>query len=109
MPNAIPTWFFALVVVRKGDRFLVVHERDHDQKWYLPAGRVEVGETLVAGALRETLEETGVPIVIDGILSIQHTPHPAGTARVRIVFVGRPIDETPPKRVANEHSLRAAW
>lgn len=105
----IPTWYFALVVVRRGDRFLVVHETKHGQKWYLPAGRVEPGETLVAGALRETLEETGIPVAIDGILRIQHTPHPVGTARVRIVFVAHPIDDTPPKVVANEHSLRAAW
>ena len=27
----IPTWFLALVVVRKGDRFLVVHEKKHGQ------------------------------------------------------------------------------
>ena len=40
------TWFFALVVVRRGDRFLLVHERKHGQTWYLPAGRVEPGETL---------------------------------------------------------------
>jgi phosphatase NudJ len=37
----IPTWYFALVVVVSGDRFLRVHERKHGQLWYLPAGRVE--------------------------------------------------------------------
>ena len=43
MPReAIPTWFFAIVVVRRGDRFLLVHERKHGQLWYLPAGRVEL-------------------------------------------------------------------
>jgi phosphatase NudJ len=34
---AIPTWFFAVVVVRFGPRFLFVHERKHGQGWYLPA------------------------------------------------------------------------
>src|SRR5262249_19177094 len=56
----IPTWFFALVVVRKGNQFLVVHERKHGQLWYLPAGRAELGETLLEAARRETLEETGL-------------------------------------------------
>jgi len=36
----IQTWYFALVVVRLQHRFLLVHERKHGQKWYLPAGRV---------------------------------------------------------------------
>ena len=36
----IPTWCFAIVVVRRGDQFLLVQERSHGQPWYLPAGRV---------------------------------------------------------------------
>lgn len=58
--DPIPTWYFVLVVVRLGHRFLVVHERKHGQLWYLPAGRVEAGETFIQAAQRETLEETGV-------------------------------------------------
>ncbi|MGB1017213.1 MAG: NUDIX domain-containing protein, partial [Nannocystaceae bacterium] len=59
--QAIPTWSFVLVVVRLGHRYLVVHERKHGQHWYLPAGRVEPGETFPAAARRETLEEAGLP------------------------------------------------
>ena len=106
--EAIPTWFFTLVVVRKDDRFLVVQESKHGQLWYLPAGRVEAGESLEQAALRETLEETGVPVVPEGILKIQHTPR-AGSARVRVIFLARPADDTPPKTVADSESLRAAW
>jgi phosphatase NudJ len=70
MPRApIPTWFFALVVVRQGDRFLLVHEAKHGQGWCVPAGRVEPGESLFDAAVRETLEETGVPVVLDGVLA----------------------------------------
>lgn len=104
----IPTWFFALVVVRLGPRFLVVHERKHGRLWYLPAGRVEPGETLEDGARRETLEETGVPVVLDGVLRVEHSPTLDG-ARVRVIYVAHPQDDTPPKTVADEHSLEAAW
>lgn len=104
----IPTWCFALVVVRKGDRFLAVHEKKHGQLWYLPAGRVEPGETFFQAALRETLEETGVPVVLEGILRVEHTPSPNG-ARIRVVFLARPADETPPKLFPDEHSLEARW
>jgi ADP-ribose pyrophosphatase YjhB (NUDIX family) len=106
--ESIPTWFFSLVVVRQGDRFLVVHEAKHGQRWYLPAGRAEPGETLPEAAVRETLEETGVPVVLEGILKVQHTPGPAG-ARVRVLFLARPADDTPPRTTANEHSLEARW
>jgi phosphatase NudJ len=80
--ESIPTWFYSLVVVRDGERFLVVREVKHGQLWYLPAGRAEPGETLAEAARRETLEETGVEVVLEGILKVQHTPEVSG-ARVR--------------------------
>jgi phosphatase NudJ len=104
----IPTWFFSLVVVRDGDRFLVVHEAKHGQRWYLPAGRAEAGETLAGAALRETLEETGVPVVLEGLLKLQHTPA-VDCARVRALFLARPADDRAPKSEADEHSLEARW
>ena len=106
--DSIPTWFFSLVVVRDGDRFLVLRETKHGQRWYLPAGRAEAGETLAEAALRETLEETGVPIVLEGLLKLQHTPSAHG-ARVRALFLARPADDTPPRTTPDEHSLEARW
>ncbi|MCW8132688.1 MAG: NUDIX hydrolase [Planctomycetota bacterium] len=106
--DAIPTWFFSVVVVRKGDRFLVVHERKHGQLWFLPCGRVEPGESMQAGAIRETLEETGVPVNLTGILRVEITPEPKYT-RVRVVFLAEPKDDTLPKCVPDDESLGAAW
>ncbi|MEL6178594.1 MAG: NUDIX hydrolase [Myxococcota bacterium] len=105
----IPTWCFALVVVRLGHRFLVVQETKHDQLWYLPAGRVEAGESFAQTAHRETLEEAGISIVLEGIVRVEHTPSPDGHARMRVVFVARPADDTPPKSVADEESIQARW
>lgn len=104
----MPTWSFAVTIVRKGDEFLLVHERKHGQCWYLPAGRVEPGESFAAAAVRETLEETGVPVRLLGILRIEHTPT-AHSARLRVVFAAEPIDETAPKTVPDKESLGAAW
>jgi phosphatase NudJ len=104
----IPTWFFALVVVRRGNQFLVVHELEHGQRWFLPAGRAELGETLADATRRETLEETGIEVELEGVLRVQHTPSGAG-ARVRVIFLARPVDDTAPRSTPNDHSLEAAW
>jgi phosphatase NudJ len=104
----IPTWYFALVAVVSGDRFLLVHERKHGQLWYLPGGRVEPGETLEETARREALEETGIPVVLEGIVRIEHTPQ-GEMARLRVIFVARPQDNTPPKSTPDEESLGADW
>ena len=106
--DPIPTWYFALVIVRKDGRFLLVHECKHGQLWYIPAGRAEFGEPLPAAACRETLEETGVPIRLTGLLRLEHTPI-LGGARVRAVFLAEPIDDTGPKSVPDSESLGAAW
>ena len=104
----IPTWCFALVVVRKGDRFLLVQESKYGEPWYLPGGRVESGESFTEAAVRETLEEAGIPVRVTGVIRIEHSPSPAG-ARMRILFLAEPTDETPPKSEPDDESLRAAW
>lgn len=106
--KALATYFFALAVVRKGDRFLLVHERKHGRLWYLPAGRVEPGEELVDAVRRETLEEAGVPITVRRILRIEHAPL-ADYTRVRVFFLAEPSDDTPPKSTSDEESLEAGW
>jgi phosphatase NudJ len=106
--EAIPTWFFVLVVVRRGDRFLVVRERKHGGGWYLPAGRAEPGESLAQAAYRETLEESGVEIELEGILRFEHTPQPTGT-RVRVHLVARAKEGSTPRTTENEHTMGAAF
>jgi len=96
------------VVVRLGHRFLLVHERKHGQHWYLPAGRVEPGETFAEAAIRETREEAGIEVIPEGIIRIEHGPTAHG-ARMRAIFVARPRDDSPPKSEPDEETLGAAW
>lgn len=107
--DPIPTWFFALVVVRnKEGHYLLIHEAKHEQTWFLPAGRVEPGETFAAAAVRETLEESGVPVTLTGILRVEHAPQLAAT-RVRVIYIAEPASDVSPKSVADEESLEARW
>jgi len=107
--DPIPTWFFVLVVVRHGDHFLLVQEAKPGEPWYLPAGRVEPGETLLAAAERECIEESGIPIAVDGVLRVEHTPLAGGTARVRVILAAHPRAATAPKQAADSESLGADW
>ena len=107
--DPIPTWCFSVVIVRRAGKFLLVHERRHGQRWYFPAGRVEPGETFEQAARRETLEESGVPVLIEGVLRIEHTPQGEGTARMRVIFVARPVDDRPPRHEPNDDTLGARW
>ena len=98
--DPIPTWFFAAVVVRHGDRFLLVQERKHNNAWYLPAGRVEPGESLTQAAVRETLEESGVRVRLKGVIRIEHSAQ-SKSARLRVVFLAEPRGDTATKKKAD--------
>ena len=97
-----------MVVVRHDDRFLLVQERKHGQRWHLPAGRAEPGETLADAARRETLEEAGIKVRLTGIVRVEHSPSPR-RARVRAVFLAEPSGRTTTKQEPDEESLRAEW
>ena len=103
-----PTVAIALVVVQHADgRFLLVDEKK-GRGWYLPAGRVDRGEPIVTGAVREVLEETGIVAELDGILRFEHTPERNGTARLRVIFFARPIGGAL-KTEPDHESNGAAW
>ncbi|CAF0880867.1 unnamed protein product [Adineta ricciae] len=111
MPSAVPLYAFALVVCqRKSDnRFLVVQESGSMGFW-LPGGRVEVGEQLDKAAERETLEEAGVRIKITGVLKIEFSPR-ANMNRLRVIFFAEPADEQDcdPKTIPDYESYGAMW
>jgi phosphatase NudJ len=88
---------------------LLVQERKHGQTWYLPAGRVEPGETFAQAAVRETREEAGIDVVLDGIYCVEHSPEPAGTARCRVTFAAHPAGDQAPKGHEDEHTIGAQW
>jgi 8-oxo-dGTP pyrophosphatase MutT (NUDIX family) len=105
------TTLVALVVVPHEGRYLVVEERDGT--FYLPAGRVEPGESLTAAAVRETAEEAGIAIELRGILGFDHwwSPLEPPRAKLRFAFAGFP--SSPASRALktrpDEHSRGARW
>lgn len=54
------TW--ALVVVKKDDRYLLMHNSNRLQ-WECPGGGIEAGETVEEAAIREVMEETSQHVI----------------------------------------------
>lgn len=90
-----------LAIVPNEGKYLLVEERDGT--FFLPAGRVEPGEDLLTAAVRETVEEAGIDIALQGLLGFDHS-----YAKMRFAFVGLPLRGTP-KRQADHHSRGAGW
>ena len=107
--SIIETTFYTVVIVRSGERFLLVQEAKHHERWYFPAGHLEPGENFEQAARRETREEAGIEIDFEGILRVEHTPCENGRTRVGVLFLARPVGDGPLKSLPDELSLRAAW
>src|SRR5690606_14317784 len=56
--------------------------------WNLPGGRARRGEPPASAAIRETHEETGLHVELDGIAGIYQYVSRSGRPRVRHVFWG---------------------
>ena len=61
-----------IILQSESDKFLLVLGREH-KKWSFPKGHIEDGENWKECALRETLEETGLNVIIPENTKIYHT------------------------------------
>lgn len=61
-------------------------KRECRGSWYLPAGRMEPGETIIEAMQREVKEEAGLHCEPVTLLSVEER----GPAWIRFVFLARP-------------------
>ena len=77
----------ATVMEYEGKILLVKEAKGNAQvKWNQPAGRLESGESVKEGALRETKEETGYDVVVTGLIGIYDELSSSKYSRIRFVF-----------------------
>ena len=91
-----------VVVTDDAGRILMICRTDNGN-WAIPGGAVDLGESLVSAAVRETVEETGITCEVTGLVGIysdpKHVIHYTSNDEVRqefsIVATARPIAGEP--------------
>jgi len=76
-------------VIEENGKYLLVRESRGPAEglWNFPSGTLDVGETLIDGAARETLEESGYSVEIEHLLGV-YQPKRDGVGFV-FLFVGK--------------------
>jgi ADP-ribose pyrophosphatase YjhB (NUDIX family) len=107
--HQLPHITVATIVERAG-KFLMVKENSGGRLVYnQPAGHVEVKESLLDAAIRETLEETAWRVNLENLLGIyQYTSPENGITYIRHCFIAKAI-EPRTERDLDEGIAEAVW
>jgi ADP-ribose pyrophosphatase YjhB (NUDIX family) len=104
-----PNVTVAAVVERDGKFLLVEELAGGELVLNQPAGHWEQNESLIQGATRETLEETGYDFTPTALVGIYRWPHPKREITyLRFAFAGE-ITGYDAERKLDEGIVRAVW
>jgi 8-oxo-dGTP pyrophosphatase MutT (NUDIX family) len=106
-----PNVTVAAIIEQDGKYLLVEEEPEAGAGLFLnqPAGHLDPGESILQGAIRETLEETAYTFVPEYLLGIyQWHSQRADTTYLRFAFYGR-VTNHDAARVLDYGIARAAW
>jgi len=102
-----------VVVCNSAGEVLLIRRSDNDN-WAVPGGAIDLGESLVQAAVRETREETGIECRVTGLVGIYTDPRHVvlytsnGEARQEfsIVLTGVAVGGVP---TASDESREVRW
>jgi 8-oxo-dGTP pyrophosphatase MutT (NUDIX family) len=102
-----------VVVTDDAGRILMIHRTDNNN-WAVPGGAMDLGESIIDCAVRETKEETGIDCEITGLVGIytdpRHVIHYTSDGETRqefsVVLTGRVVGGTP---TPSSESRQVVW
>ena len=97
-------------VIERGGKFLLVEEEtERGARYNQPAGHLEPDESLVAGAIRETLEESAYHFAPRALIGVYHYRYqPSDVIYIRFAFSGE-ITGHDVGRALDAGIIRAVW
>lgn len=97
-PNAIiptaanHTLGVGVVVINEKNELLVIKERISTIGYKLPGGHIDDGEMISNACAREVLEETGIKVEFESIISLGHFyPHQFHKSNLYILCIAKPL------------------
>lgn len=99
----------ATIIERQGKFLMVEEQSEAGLVFNQPAGHLERGETLLQAALRETEEETGWTVTLQGVVGIGLYTSPRNNVTYhRTTFFGSPRQHRPDLPL-DDGIVRAVW
>jgi len=102
-----------LSIVRRGDRFLLVRRAKEPNlgRWGFPGGVQELGETVIEGARRELMEETGLAAgdghAVTTLDAIERDP--SGRVRYHYTLIAVLMADVAGEPVAADDAAEVGW
>ncbi len=99
----------SFVLIEKESKYLLIQEASFKWrgKWFLPGGRVKKGESPDDAVIRETWEEAGCRVKLEGIFYIK-CYEGFFTNKLHIFYTGSIVDNSI-KTFEDRHSMGAKW
>lgn len=95
-------------LIKKDNKYLLIQEGKEVCRglWNSPGGRLENGESIIEGAIREIKEECGLDVNVLGLLNVTHLVMDDND-RVIFNFLTEPINDD--IKIDNEEIIDAKW
>lgn len=105
-----PLAIIGLVAIqnKESKKWCATHET---RGWYMPAGRVDLGEGISTGAKREALEEAGVNVELINLIRIDFSPG-TNCSRLRAIYHAELSDNNQKlrdKSTSDDEIIEACW